>query len=260
MSRASSTPPSPLTAAMLYARAQGHECTGMFKCHWCGSPCSNHICHDDPPPVPFQRSNSTAKFPSEPYVCVGCQCWRWPKMTVVFMDGEYKDGQTAKNHSWFITPGNAWAIKLGKDGQACCEKLYEILIDPPLRFALALRGDEYKVDTLIQLAIANDPGGILADTPLAFTIDNIPHSYTIYELTEAIRNGPSYYGPGVRALWRLLGEPPAQLKEKFPGRTDRDEKKGRGRPATKQAAKDTAHKVVVASGLGEGGGVELLAS
>lgn len=239
--------PKLLMASMLFARSQGLECCGLWKCHWCGAPCSNEFIHDDPPPIPFVRSRSTALCPSESYQCVGCWAWRRPRQTAMFFGGGYLDRQTPKWHSWFITEDNALAIR-----ELSYPLLYEKLVDPPRRFVLALRDLTNPVDTLLQVAKLNDPGGVLADTPLKFTLNNISHEYTVYELGEAIKHGPAGCEPGVHALVNFLGKPPEKVREKLrePER-EREEiiqKKGRGKPPTKPDAKDTSRKVVVASG------------
>jgi hypothetical protein len=131
------------------------------------------------------------------------------------------------------------------------EKLYECLLKPPRRFFLSLKTST-GIETLLQLAQLNDYQGMHADMPLGFTVNNIPHTYSIYELTEAIKNGPANYGPGVNALFRELGQPAESIKRKFtPPPEQVVEKKGAGRPKTKEDAKYTSRKVIVASGSRE---------
>jgi hypothetical protein len=59
----------------------------------------------------------------------------------------------------------------------------------------------------IHLAKANDLFEVKADTELQFTVNNIPMSYTIYELEEALLHGPNGKSPGVQALLRIFGQP-----------------------------------------------------
>jgi hypothetical protein len=242
-SQSNSTP----TAAAIFARSQGTDCVGngYSRCHWCSSPCNGDFHHDDPPPIPFIRSRSTAKCPTDPYICTGCWLWRRKHVTVTFLAGGMLDRQEARNHSWWITEENAWALRTNNDFKA----LFHLLVKPPKRFVLALRAPGENIDTLIQLAVANDPGGIIAETPLHYTLNNIPLSFTVYELIEAIRNGPAPYGPGVNTLWAFLGEPPDELKLMYPPIKDEEDKRGRGRPAPKNDAKNTTKKLVTCSGV-----------
>lgn len=126
------------------------------------------------------------------------------------------------------------------------EQVYRLLIKPPRRFILALRVETDKLDNLLQLMVANDPGGIIADTPLHFTLNNIKHNFNIYELTESLRNGFDAYGSGVRALRSFLGEPPVDLKVRYPA--PRDEARKQGERIVREDPKRTIMKVVVASG------------
>lgn len=232
----------PLTGPMLFAHSQGLVCQGRWRCHWCGSPCHNDFIHDDPPPIPFIRSNSTAKCPGESYICAGCWRWRRGKTTVNFLDGHYQDGQLLKQHSWWITEETALAVAKG-DGKY----LYPLLLKPPKRFTLMLLDGQH-MDNLLQLAVANDPGGIIAETPLHFTLNNIPHTFSIYEMEEAVRYGPEAYGPGVRALFAFLGKVPDEIKQRFPPPDKEADRKGRGRPQPKDDAKYTTKRLIVASG------------
>lgn len=235
----------PMLASELFAISQGsfNFGDGRWKCHWCGSElCTNEFAHDDVPNVPFLRSKSTAKCPIESYICHGCWLWRRGKTTVNFLAGSFQDSQLAKNHSWWITEQGACALKYQKD----FDELYRLLSKPPKRFVLALRRPEDKVDTLIQLAVANDPGGILAKTPLFFTINNIQHEFTVYELTESFKNGKDVYGPGVRALWDFLGEPPDDVKSRHP--SSKDDVRKQGEKQKRDNPLKTLEKVIAASG------------
>lgn len=240
-----------LTASMLFARAHNLEHlhtngNGLspWKCHWCGAPCDNKFPHDDPPPVPFTRSKSTAKFPGESYCCRGCVAWRWPKRTIDFLASGQKDGQQAKNYSWYITDQAAYGLRNRQD----FEMLWDRLLQPPKRFVLTLKAFGDGCENLLQLALINDPGGIIASTPLYFTLSNIEHNYSVYELEEALRNGPNAYGPGIRALWKFLGDPPEALKKRYPSVREEENRRGRGRPQPIKDSKYTTMKVILASG------------
>lgn len=244
-----------LTAAMLYAISQGEECAGNWFCHWCGSPCDDKIIHDDPPPIPFLRSTSTAKRPAEPYICRGCWLWRRSRVSINFLAGRHKiiekdqeswragfrDGQSAKDHSWLITDKVALAIESEQDK----EEIWRFLIGPTKKFVLMLK-ERGKIENLLQLAIANDLGGILAETPLHFTFNNIPHQFSLYEIIESLKNRNSQSGPGVAALWRFLGAPPEDVRKKYPVR--KVEQRGRGRPVADETKLDATQEVIVDSG------------
>lgn len=242
--------PTYITASQLFARAHGAECTGIWKCHWCGAPATNEFLHDDPPPIPFTRSRSTALHPNEKYVCLGCWHWHMKSVSVRFLSGGLKDRQEARHHSWWVTETEAVALRHGHATDAAA--LYEKLLRPPKHFFLALRVFGEGVDALLQLARVNSYEGIHADMPLRFTVNNIVHEFSVYELTEAVKNSPKGYGPGVRALVEWLGAPPAELKKRLmPPEEKKNIVAGKdvgGRPKPKDDAKTTARKVVVASG------------
>jgi hypothetical protein len=43
------------------------------------------------------------------------------------------------------------------------------------------------------------------DTPLDFTVNNIPHIFTVYDLQEAVKHGSTGKEPGARVLIKMLG-------------------------------------------------------
>lgn len=214
------------TATELYANSQGMICEGDVICHWCGAHCQRRYLHDDPPPIPFVRSRSSARFPSNPYICKGCWLFRRKRLTVWNLGGEFKDGQCPINHSWWITSCESLVID-----DNCRVGLYEYLLRPPLKFALSLIDGE-KIENLLHFCPVNDHEKILGDTPLLFHLNNIQHAYTVYELTEALKHGTEGKEPGVRALIALLG--PYTLAREAPPEDGSSEgkggKKGRGRP------------------------------
>lgn len=162
-------------------------------------------------------------------------------MTVNFLAGGFQDGQRSKDHSWWITEEGAWALKKQVD----FDQVYRLLAKPPKRFVLALHEPGSKIDTLIQLAVANDPGGIIGETPLHFTFNNIPHTFNVYELSESFKMGKETYGPGIRALWDFMGEPPEDLRRKLPSK---EEPRKQGEKQTRDDPKKTIKKVVTTSG------------
>lgn len=190
----------PATAAEIYARSQGYECKGPDRCHWCGSPAERTWLHNDPPPTPFIRTKSTARVPHSAYECIGCWLWHRQRVTVFFLDGTLRDSQCAMRHSWLLTEQSANAIN-----RSNYSLLYDTLLNPPRRFCLSLLDGENYVNRL-ELIQANDNMEVSADTVLHFTINHIPHSYSVYELEHALRHEPGGKSPGTQALIRLLGD------------------------------------------------------
>lgn len=217
----------PLLASDLYAISQGTSNHGSESCHWCNGKCNRTWIHDDPPPVPFSKIRTTAKNVSSLYVCVGCWLFRRKLTTMTYLKGLIQDRQAAVNHSLYFTETSCNAV--GKDDSS---HLYDKLIYPPLRFVLSLV--DPGTANLLQLCVANDHPTIEKNTPLAFTLNNQPQHYTIYELEEAIKTGAEGKEPGVQTLLRFLGtyEPIYPLSGLMP------QKKLVGRPNTKDGTFD----------------------
>ncbi len=204
------------TASFLYASSQGSKNTsGPYQCHWCGAMCGSFMRHDDSLSreigIPFSRNG--AKHPGNPYVCTGCWLWQRKRITIHYYHPEpvtsgmplglgstitLKDSQAPRNHSWWITEEGAWCIT-PNNGLI----LQKALLTPPLRFTLMLLEGIDQINHLHK-AILNDLPEIKADTPLGFTINNIPHTYTVYELEQAIKNGPECKSPGINSLFKIL--------------------------------------------------------
>lgn len=226
-----------MLASELYAISQGSKCDGFQSCHWCAAPCDRKWQHDDPPPEPFFRGpRLPAKRPASAYICSGCRLFRRPLLTANYLSGGLKDRQCPLNLSLWITPEGAWALR-AEDNDA----LHRVLLKPPLRFALILRDGLDAPTNHLQLASANDHKAIQADTLLHFTINNIPHSYTVYELENVERNGVSGCEPGVGALARILR---IEQASSLPGPTILDAKRGRGRPTIEEVAATQARRAV----------------
>lgn len=120
-------------------------------------------------------------------------------------------------------------------------KVYEFLLKPPIRFFLSLHSTGGPRNEL-HCTLLNDQPIIRADTELYFTLDNVPQSYTIYELETALKQGGVGRHPGVQTLIRYLGPGP-QLNGP-------PTKQDRGRPPNPKDGKVT-HKIVRASGIAE---------
>lgn len=187
-----------MTASDFFALVNTTLNKGSLECHYCASACENRWVHDDPPALPFHRNSSRAKRPNNAYVCAGCWLYRLQRVTVCFLGGGLRDRQTLSDFSWVIIPEGVWVVT--PEGH---EKLYQLLLKPPLRFCLSLISRE--PSNLIQNAVVNDEKEIRADTVLKFTLDGVEMSYTVYELEEGIRHGGDGKMPGVRALLDYLG-------------------------------------------------------
>lgn len=230
----------PIIASELFALAHNANCQGDQRCHWCGAPCSRKWLHGDPPPLPFVRSSEPTKIPSSPYICVGCWLWRRPSVTIKFLEGGFKDGQCPAHHSWLFTGDGICVLKSSVRNS---EMMNEMLRKPPNCFALSIL-DEHKKNYL-QNMIVNDSVKIDSNTPLYFTINNIPFSYSVYELEEAFRNGDSSgKEPGVQALLRIFkipsktNSPEVLLSSMEPVNLEPEPiRRGRGRPPKRDDAR-----------------------
>lgn len=142
-------------------------------------------------------------------------------MTVNFMphkDGNgspnYMDRQTAPKWSWLVTESQAWALR-----REDAAELYNVLLSPPLKFFLSFRDGENPPLNYLQLCLANDLTAISGDTKLNFTVNNIPHTYTVYELEDVLTGGNiNGKEPGVQALVRMLGLRQSDVEKRGVGR------------------------------------------
>ncbi len=188
------------SASELFAISQGSKCEGLDRCHWCKAPCEKKNYHDDAPPLPFIRSREGAKNPSGNYCCEGCRLYRRECCTIWWLNGGLKDRQSLKKLSWWMTEQGARAVR--KEDH---ETLWELLLSPPPLFCFSLL-ESNKVQNHLHHCLVNNHEVILAETVLYFTLDNVKHDYSVYELKECCKYGPEGKTPGVIALWRVLGE------------------------------------------------------
>ena len=151
------------------------------------------------------------------------------------------DGQAPKDHSWLIQPSSAKAVH-----PAGGQELLEILLNPPEQFALMLltsprvEGDGKVMlpfENRLHLGIANDVPELKANDLVRFTVDNVPHQYTVYELKEALKFGPDGKEPGVRVLFDLFRFPVTPPKTEEPKSTG-------GRPPALKTAKQSSAEVI----------------
>lgn len=213
-----------IRAGELFAASQEMVCKGTFECHWCASPCTNRWGHDDEV-IPFQRCSTFAKRPGNQFICQGCWLFRRPSISVRSLGDTLTDRQCLMNHSWILTKENIRVLS-HKDNSK--EILYQRLLKPPLLFALSLKHPLTDCKSYLHCVHINDLSIINSDTPLVFTVDNKPHTYTVYELEEGLRHGTEGKMPGVRLLVELLGEfkLPDEIKfekkEGMPGRPKKE--------------------------------------
>lgn len=208
------------TASELFAQSMSRKCEGCESCHWCGSPCTRQWIHDDPPLLPGQKRSQYAARPGNAWVCLGCWNYKRPRVTVQFLTGGLKDGQTLANHSWLLTEEHIRGIRIED-----YDSLYQFLLAPVNVFALSLIDDkESNVRNQIQLAKVNDVHEIKGDTQFQYTVNNRVYTYSPYELEEALKYGEGGVSGGVLTMIRLLGD------YKRIERRSRDEKLEVGRP------------------------------
>ena len=204
-------------ASQLFALSQNNKCEGKLECHWCGAPCTDRWPHDNLPNVYFIKP-FYAKRPGNSYICAGCWSFRRKRVTIHFLDGKFKDGQTPKELSWFISEQKAFAVRIENSSE-----LYKQLLNPPKCFVLGLLDNPCKTPNNLHQMLVNFNQEIKADTILYFTINNIPHNYTIYDLESALSNEMAGKTPGVAALCRLFG--PYEMEKRDKGRPAKEEVK-----------------------------------
>ncbi len=192
----------PVTLASdLFAVSQSAVNAGNERCYYCGGKGPQSYRHFEPPVFIGSKNPAGICCPSNHWMCIGCWMWRRKKNTIQFLTEGLKDSQCAMNHSWFVTREAARVIRVSEDTPL----IYEKLLHPPLTFFLALLEGEKNLNQLHLCKLNNHPN-IQADTVITFTVNNVPHTYTIYELEEALKSeDPGGKQPGVQVLIRLFG-------------------------------------------------------
>lgn len=183
-----------MNAPELYAISEGKKCEGKRECHWCGSACGENWLHDEPPLLIGVKRSFMVARPNNPWICTGCRLWRRPRITVRFLDGIIRDNQSPATHNWLITDTGAKTFNNSHHSV-----LYRFLTDAPPRFALILHSPG-GIAAAIQMAVVNETKDITVNTPLWFTLDNIKHQFTLYELEDALKRSATGKEPGVRVL------------------------------------------------------------
>lgn len=146
-----------------------------------------------------------------------------------FLEGGFLDRQCPMDWGWFVS-SEARAVRRD-DSQA----LYRLLLNPPKAFCLALLdplegGGKVRAKNLPHFWTVNE-GETEKDKSVSFTLNNVPHEYTIWDLEAALSIKDAPQTPGVRALVRLFGiYPPLEArkadKERSPDETF-NKKKGK---------------------------------
>lgn len=195
-----------MTAPELYAISQESKCEGKEECHWCGSPCKQIWLHDDTPNIIGQKRNANGVArPGNHWICIGCWLFNRQRISIRNLNGLMQDCQAPVNHSWWIT--NEDAISFSPNPKQGPE-IYKLLLKPPIRFCLTILDGKTPIQNKLYHSVVNDLVEIKGHTPLHFTVNNIPHKYTIYELEETLkRKSDQGKEPGVRALLNLFGRP-----------------------------------------------------
>jgi hypothetical protein len=233
-----------VTAPHLWALTHGVSggCHGPARCYYCGGACGRDRIHGEPPATlnRFRSDNPpTSKCPSSPYMCRGCQLFRGGVCTAPFLGGGFLDRQKPARWGWLVTTNEARAVSSGS-----ARPLWEVLLQPPCTFFLALRGGAASGPMLqLEAAHANDNVVVSAQTRLHFTIDNTHLVTSVYDLQQAARQDSGLEG-GAAALTRLLGPPPEDL---IPQHEQSEAVKGirRGRPPTSSDPREVAARAVV---------------
>ena len=221
-----------LTATQIYTLSQNKKPSkGKESCHFCSSPCDLSLVHNEPKADIGTKRTYLAKMPGSPYTCLGCWLFRRPRLTIRFLDKTYIDGKCPIDWSWFITETEALSFK----SINMSPFVYKILLNPPLKFVLAIVEDSIKNHP--QLMVSNDLESIEKDTKLNYTFNGRHFVYTIYELEQALRHGTQGIEPGVQELVRRFG--PHQLPAE-----EEDSIEGPGRRPPMEDAK-ALKKVVV---------------
>lgn len=224
-----------LTPSQLFLKAHNNRAVleGEDRCHWCATPCKRLLPHDDVIQIPFTRTNTTAKCPSNSYICMGCWMYRRKRVTVRYLSGGFQDGQSATDHSWWLTDTDAFAIRPDD-----YHTLYAHLLKPPIRFSLMLKTNGH--NNLLQCGVANENAIINASTRLFYTVNGTPFAYTPSELEQGLRGGPEGKEAGVAELMRILGPYSFPVEEEVV--------RGKGRPPKGEEDLGKVRKVIAKSG------------
>lgn len=226
-----------MLASDLYAKSNGKTNKGHQRCHWCGAPCGIEDLHDDQERIAFRRWKSEAAVPDSHWQCLGCKLFRRLRYTPTNLNEKDGPKGSPQHSSWFIIDKRARRID-----HSCYAELREIVLKPPSQFVLMFL--EVEQVNKLHLAKLNEHPEIRTDTPLLFTVDNVVHTYTVYELESAIQNGGNGVGGGSRWLASHLKPWGTEMQSSEPITDDEDDEPQsqpgkepvkRGRPSGKRA-------------------------
>lgn len=221
--------------SMLYAASQKRECKGNpnDRCHYCAAPCDRSHIHEDYQP-PFQKVAIRA-VPNSPWECEGC--WLFHRTRVMATSVSWKKGED--RHFYHLVKQNWWITEEAKiivlDDPRDRAAMRDLLMKPPKLFMMMLLRE--KTECELHLGIVNHHQEVQLDTKLGFTLDGVPHYYTVYELESAVRNGSE----GTKGGTRLLAEMFAPWS--LPPLVEVDEPPKRGRPPTKPDGRSVTQAV-----------------
>lgn len=213
------------TASEIFCESLRLDFGGPDRCHYCGLACDRSRPHGEPPFNTYHtnRPRVYARCPSNGYQCAACQEWKRPRMTASFLEGGFADGTRWTQQSWLVHPGGAHALR-----RESAQALYGFLMRPPCRFFLSVYDPAQggvPGGNLLQLCHANDNAVVDMGTELKMTVNNVLHTFSIYELSQSARD-TNGLGPGVAQLVRCFGPVPAELLP----REEEPVKRGVGRP------------------------------
>lgn len=218
------------TVPQLYAESLGKYCEGSEKCYWCSAPCNRKWLHGNGPNLPFRQYKEPVNCVASSHICIGCWLFRRPRVTIDFLNDEREDFRSPRHQSWIIT--ESWHKAINKN---CIDKVYNFLLNPELPFALLLI-DEAE-HNYAQSGVVNLEQELKDTTNLSYSLDGHVHTYTIYELQEALQNGPEGKEPGVQTLLRVLKTPTPAIDLTSLEDIEEPEVRGRGRPKNKNTQK-----------------------
>lgn len=169
--------------------------------------------------------------------------FRRPRITINFLEGDLKDSRSPVDFSWLITPDLARAVR------PLTPTIYKTLLKPPLKFILALIDEKSKhfphLLHVNDFAKSTDKEMITADTPITFTFNCAPQTYTVYELEQTLlNNNTAGKMPGVQTLIKFFGPASAEDVAAIPPHEPVDPKKGKsasGRPSKDYLPADGRH-------------------
>lgn len=189
-----------MKASELFAISQNSKCEGNKECYWCGAPCGEGHTHSEPMPRVIAQKNLQVSRPASPWICEGCFLFRRPSISIFDLNRKWvKDRQTCPKWSILITERETLGITL-----AAKDSLQKFLLSPSQRFCLMIL-NRANIENRLHHAIVNDVRQVLEGTEFHFTVDNVPHSWSVASLRHGINNEPNGTEAGVRFFLENFG-------------------------------------------------------